>query len=1146
MSSIAEMIRQADERLRTQINIAAGLAEAAQRLDEIPSPDDATVARQVLDDRKRALEEAQRRVEQLDRLVQHLSRVMRFRPEGWADERARLEQAISEDAQDGLASWLNYWFAAASSRRIGALQRLQADVTLPPAASVVAERMAVATRALVEKDWQLCHEVLQVGGNGVQIGPRQVPDRQAQGSKEPDDPVREDLRLLVARLALRNGLPDQAEAILKADGQNKDTAPRLALRACSARLRRDGPEAESRLREARELEPRDLDVAAESIAQARQHGEPDTALDYARSAVEALLSLTDVDGDLGRLVDPPAELWFAVAERAWEEDNHDVARRFLDRAAAAAGRDDDEIMAAIGEKRADFSASETERRRALISAGARRTGLGQLEQARRDYEAAASGQPADTEDGRVQASARLRWADVVSAIARQRPYRDLAAELEDILSRLHEAQEHVDVSGAESWSYLTESDLRIQLSRAQDRTDRYAQERAALLAAARAVALNPAWARPWLTLADIAGACRLYQVAKAAARRAHELGGDQATRAGYVRALIRLGLYQDALGLLGNEGDAWSRCVRGQVAMRLGQADEAIEHFVGVTIGRTWYWAWYAYIRALVIVGDLTAARLKSEEFMTAVADRKGERAWLQAAAFDACLRGELDAALKHAKLLLQAAGPDDVKARQVMGETRLLAGDQTGWELLASGLAEDSQPKAIEEWNKQERPVLDALAAAMGIDLEFDRLYQQIGRVRTGSHPGGSVAELRRMADMPTASFEAAKAARLTEAALRATGAVVQKPEDLLLRLAAEDELPAEAESLRRYSAGREAQDAGAAGGHESADGQDAPDDLPVLLLRLPASWLREYAEPGREHQLLVRYVPALRQRKRAVPQMQVAAGDELEPDGYQILARGTLLSGGRVDPGVRYGPVHALPLLPERVRTDPRTVTRDYGLDVPAGVPGSDRGLTTLLTISAAEVVALLYADAVRSHGILYTAPDDEPPRWDEYRTRSEAAVMQATLNVNELAFHRWEMRGRPAGSQRDADADWDAAQSLRHRLTERVAYFHWVERGQPFWDSLTDWVAAETAIASGRAARDELPGAYVVERLRHQLIEELAYLHWLSRGQPSGDSWLDWSAAEAEVAADEGRAAAYDAYAGRISADWLQALRLAFAHS
>ena len=128
----------------------------------------------------------------------------------------------------------------------------------------------------------------------------------------------------------------------------------------------------------------------------------------------------------------------------------------------------------------------------------------------------------------------------------------------------------------------------------------------------------------------------------------------------------------------------------------------------------------------------------------------------------------------------------------------------------------------------------------------------------------------------------------------------------------------------------------------------------------------------------------------------------------------------------------------------------------------------------------------------------------------------------------------------------ADWNAAQRLRHQLTEGVAYSRWIDRGRPLWDSLTDWSAAEADIASGRAARDQLPGTYVVERLRHQLIEEVAYAHWVRRGRLSGDPRADWSAAEAEVAAEEDRAASYDAYTSSISADWLEAIRRAFSQS
>src|ERR1035441_1909214 len=121
MSSIAEKIRQADERLRTQLNVALpiSMAAAAERLDEAPSPHDATVvARRVLAERRSALDTAQLRVRQLDNTVVHLSRVMPFLEEGWAEQRDTLKHAISDNAQDGLASWLNYWFAG-STYQIG-------------------------------------------------------------------------------------------------------------------------------------------------------------------------------------------------------------------------------------------------------------------------------------------------------------------------------------------------------------------------------------------------------------------------------------------------------------------------------------------------------------------------------------------------------------------------------------------------------------------------------------------------------------------------------------------------------------------------------------------------------------------------------------------------------------------------------------------------------------------------------------------------------------------------------------------------------------------------------------------------------------------------------------------------------------------
>src|SRR5208337_3191712 len=460
--------------------------------------------------------------------IAHLFQVLPFLADNWERERARLQLAIAANPLDGLADWLNYWFAAASSRRLDALRRLQSGVALPSDFDDITSRLSTVLSALAADDWLPCRDILLTGAAGARVGSQEIPDRPGTAGREPDQSVRENLRLLAARLALRNGLPGQAEDMLPVDGQQTGVraeqrlAARLALRSRAARLGGRSTEAESLLGQARDLDPRDLDVTVESIAQERQRGDLDGAMDDARAAVEALLSLSDIEGDIGPLLNPAAELWLALAERA---------------------RD-----------------------------------AGEREQARRDYEAAAGGDPpADAEEARVQVAAQLCLADVIVALSRQRPSREVEKELDGTLSRLLETQRQADLSGTEFWSYLTESDLRSQLSRVPGRADRHFQEWAALLAAARAVALQPDRVRSWLTLADAAMTRDLYRVAETAAEHALEMRQDDVTRAGYARALINTGRYAEARDQLGpagaarGPGDAWRQCARGLIALRLGK-----------------------------------------------------------------------------------------------------------------------------------------------------------------------------------------------------------------------------------------------------------------------------------------------------------------------------------------------------------------------------------------------------------------------------------------------------------------------------------------------------------------------------------------------------------------------------------------------
>ena len=535
---------------------------------------------------------------------------------------------------------------------------------------------------------------------------------------------------------------------------------------------------------------------------------------------------------MGRLVGPPPEIWVALAERARDDDEHDAARRLLDRAVAAAMRDDYVMIAAAEEIHAAVAASDAEQRRAFLLAGYWSARAGRLDRARQNYEAAAGdGIPADPAGRQIQAVARLRLADVIAVTARQQPRHVVADELQHALDLVEQARPIAGWIGAESWSYLTEADLRIQRSRVPglDSEERCKQEWGALLAAAQAVSDQPGWATAWLGLAEAAMTRDLYLVARAAAARAYRIEQTEATRAGYVRALINTGpdSYREALELLGDADDPWRRCVRGQIALRQGNAAEAVRHFTGLRIDPMWLWVWNAYIRALVIMGDAAAARLRSAELMRAGTDRVGERSWLAAAAFSARLNGKLDTALTLAEDLSQATRPGDFRVLYARGEALVLAGDQAGWDVLARAVDADPRPAAGDVWEHEEFPVFQALAVAQGITLRPRALAPR----PRASDP---LTELRQAVDMARVSW-AEKAALRTDAALR-------------IPLAARD----------------------TAGGQASAAARAIPAP-PVVRLQLPTSWLAD---------------PALREFMAwARKWMEVEETRDLEPDGYQLL---------------------------------------------------------------------------------------------------------------------------------------------------------------------------------------------------------------------------------------------------------------------
>ena len=258
----------------------------------------------------------------------------------------------------------------------------------------------------------------------------------------------------------------------------------------------------------------------------------------------------------------------------------------------------------------------------------------------------------------------------------------------------------------------------------------------------------------------------LYLVARAAAARTYRIEQTEATRVGYVRALINTGDYNGRPG-------ASRRCRRSVAAVRprsdctaagqRGRGSPALhrtEDRPHLAMGLE---------RLHPRPGHHGGCRRGAAQVGRTHAGRRrpgGERSWLAVAAFDARLNGKFDTALTLARSLSQAAGPGDFRAMYARGEAQVLAGDQAGWKVLAEALAADPRPAAVDVWEREELPVLQALAVGQGITLT------PRAQLRSRAPASDPATELWQAAEAATAA-DAKDAARLTDAALRIPVAV-------------------------------------------------------------------------------------------------------------------------------------------------------------------------------------------------------------------------------------------------------------------------------------------------------------------------------------------------------------------------------------
>jgi tetratricopeptide (TPR) repeat protein len=1019
-SILAKVVRQAAQQLRSDHNLDVDLGELATEIDRAGDPRDAlTSAKRALEQRVEALEVAQEVVERLLASADQVEAILPFTQDGWEQRQGELGSLLRANPIAGLSAWVSDWFTAASDRRTAAMERLvHAELPVPPGAALAVERCALATRALadpsLDRSWNITEAVLAPGANGIQLQ-----------ETVPAKAVRSKLFVLMARLAIHHGFPREANAALDKAEAGGSSAACAAIRARLARDAEDDETASAQLERALSADPTDLDVSVELISRARADRSTETALHAARAAIDALPSLVDIDADLGKLVDPPAELWLAVAERGVREGDAGIVVTALDRASELASSDD-ELRAIIAERRAESEAGKRpagELATLWIQAGMAHILAGQVERAATNFERALALDPRNHD-------AALRLADCLSVSSDSVPLKQAAGDLKKALGLLRRAKKADAITASNSWGYLTEAEIHMQLARAAvpSRVDHLWR---ALLAIGRALAYEPANAGSWAMLADAADAMGLYRMAEAVATRASDLRPeDQAeTR---VQALANSGQLDEALAELEGKNDTWDEAARAYLLMRAGEAPEAARVLRVIQLNPAWYWARETLVWVLVLSGDLKGARTEAKTLIDELADRLDEVDSLTIAMSMLLVLNELDEAEALSRKLahIEDNGIDEGWGDQMLGIARLLRRDSKGGvAALVRSIRSSRTIRAVNEWRQVARPVLEALAADAEVSLpDLSSVEAAVDeRRRELEALTDPVAELASAPDGKAASEVVRQARELASALLYLVGgehdharAAIERvrraggagPElDVLDRYIVD----AKAEKARRDVI-RRALDAAAKGavsevidligplliqeGRDQVDEAlravateeglpaDAVDALDKLLppkvklaqeqlaqlkaaeepterplqLELPSSWFQGHDDPVNDHPLFLRFIPELRMRaKGKVPGIQVYVDQALEPDGYRIYVNDTVVNKGRVRPEWYYCAAETVEFLPAELGSQAEPDS-DTGLHrIPASAVTQEGGIGNLLTTPAVEVVVRRLGETV-----------------------------------------------------------------------------------------------------------------------------------------------------------------------------------------
>ena len=225
IGSVAAYLTQtADSIARREVD--AKLHSLAARLCIEPAdPELVSQAIALLGARVETLHAAAEDVERVRVSLAHLATVLKFAEERWNARRTEISELLLRDTMAGIQAIVGDWFEAVTHGHLEAAARLS-SVDLPDGLEVLSARLAVATNALNASNWEAAAGFLRLGSRGIDLGdPAQ---------RVPEATIRGDTQALLVRLALQQGLQDEAEAALGALEGGPEAA---ALRRRLARLR---------------------------------------------------------------------------------------------------------------------------------------------------------------------------------------------------------------------------------------------------------------------------------------------------------------------------------------------------------------------------------------------------------------------------------------------------------------------------------------------------------------------------------------------------------------------------------------------------------------------------------------------------------------------------------------------------------------------------------------------------------------------------------------------------------------------------------------------------------------------------------------------------------------------------------------------